>query len=91
MTNDGALGVGFTQEMDFSTDEMVWIKSLKGGSSRVLLDSELLQILSEGIDFSWAVKEVTNSGIEFDMNFKNPLQISQGDKPDEIMLILDLS
>ena len=35
--------------------------------------------------------KVTNEGIEFAMVFKNPLEISQGDEPDEVMLILNLS
>ena len=91
MTNGGALGVGFTQEMDFSTEELSWIKNMKGGSRRILQTSTLLQILSDGIDFSWGVKEVTNSGIEFDMKFNDPLEISQGDEPDEIALMLSLS
>ena len=91
MTNGGALGVGFTQEMDFSTEELSWIKNMKGGSRRILQTSTLLQILSEEIDFSWGIKDVSNSGIEFDMMFNNPLEISQGDEPDEIMLILNLS
>ena len=76
MTNGGALGVGFSQEMDFSTDELQWIKSMKGESRRILQDDTLLQILSEGIDFSWSVKEVSSFGIEFEMGFNNPLEIS---------------
>ena len=41
--------------------------------------------------FEWDLTEVTNYVISIEITFENPILISQGEKPDEIDIAIDLS
>ena len=64
----------------------------KTGSSLLIL--KMISFSTETIDenlFGWTVTDVSSRGITVRLNFTNPLQVSQGEKPDLILILVNFS
>ena len=87
-----SLSIEFTNRMDFpSTREFILDNE---ESENKLIDVMMLSGEDEAIDLnllSWTIVKVTSQQIEISLKFERPLEVSQGDEPDKLLVQAGLS
>ena len=96
--NDGKMGIAFNNRMVLPDD---FLEIVAASKRRDLNDDNLplIEILSEpGVDsnpnlmnLDWEINGFTDSSLDFKLIYKNPLEISQGNEPDIVKIVLNLS
>ena len=84
---DGAVNVEFTNQMDFPSTREFVLDNEK--SNNKLLNVMMLSGEDEAIDpnlLSWTFNTVSSQQIEIKLEFERPLEISQGDEPEKLVV-----
>ena len=94
--NDGKMGIAFNNRMVLPDD---FLEIVSASKRRDLTDDlPLIEILSEPgsesnpdlMNLDWEINGFTDSSLDFKLIYKNPLEISQGNEPDIVTIVLNL-
>ena len=89
---DRTIFVEFTNPMDFPSTREFVLDNEK--SDNKLLNVLMLSGEDESVDpnlLSWTISKVTSQQISINLEFERPLEISQGDEPEKIVVQAGLS
>ena len=50
-----------------------------------------IETVVDVLNLDWEIKEVNEDGIDFKLKYKDPLEVSQNEEPDKVLVTLNLA